>query len=159
MKVLSVSAVIALAALLSLACGSSEESKNGNQNVNTPTMSSANANAGEGSQAASNSNASASAPASNANRAATDSKTTAKIDAASLFSAQKCIGCHGPDGKGKTKGTPNFTDAAWQKAKTDSELAEGIKKGSVPKMPAFGTKLSDDEVKALVSYVRTFSGK
>jgi cytochrome c oxidase cbb3-type subunit 3 len=85
--------------------------------------------------------------------------TSTATDAATLFKAQKCDTCHGVDGKGKVKGVPNFTDAAWHQKETDAKLIEGIKKGNPPKMPAYEKKLSEDEIKSLVAYVRTFSGK
>lgn len=162
MKIVKTCAAITLAAFLSLACGSPEaENKNATQNANKPAAASSNANSSEGAAMASSANSNASATPANANaaKAPADSKSASKVDAAALYVSERCSGCHGPDGKGKVKGAPNFTDAAWQKKETDASLAEGIKKGSVPKMPAFGSKLSDDEIKALVAYVRTFSGK
>src|SRR6185295_12148886 len=33
------------------------------------------------------------------------SAAPSKVDGAALFVAQKCVTCHGPDGKGKVKGT------------------------------------------------------
>jgi mono/diheme cytochrome c family protein len=109
--------------------------------------------------------ASVSAPAnSNSGNAASSIPTTppgtgGQINAAAIFTAQKCDTCHGTDGKGKVKGVPNFTDAAWQQKETDVALANGIKKGKVPKMPAYESKLSEAEITALVAYVRTFRGK
>jgi cytochrome c oxidase cbb3-type subunit 3 len=69
-----------------------------------------------------------------------------------------CAGCHGADGKGKPafKDIPDFTNAAWQAKETDAELIETIKNGHKP-MPAYKDKLSDDQVKALVAYVRQFA--
>jgi mono/diheme cytochrome c family protein len=78
--------------------------------------------------------------------------------AAELFTAQKCTMCHGPDGKGKVKGAPDFTDAAWQKKQTDAEMIETIKKGHKP-MPGYEDKLSADQINALVAYVRSFAKK
>ena len=154
MRVFKAGVFLSLAVAFSVACHTSNEGNaNHPSNANTrqvePVVSS-------------NSNASAQPePSATANRAAADSKSpsTPKADGAALFVAQKCATCHGPDGKGKVKGTPNFADAAWQKKETDPDLTEDIKKGKPPKMPAFGTKLSNDEIKALVAYLRTFSGK
>ena len=80
------------------------------------------------------------------------------VNAADLFAAQKCTGCHGADGKGKLKGSPDFTDAAWQKKQTDAEMVETIKKGHKP-MPAYEDKLSNDQITALVAYVRGLGKK
>lgn len=81
-------------------------------------------------------------------------------DAAALFN-KNCSMCHRADGKGfPALKTPDFTDAKWQAAHADGELAEAIKNGrkGTP-MPAFGGKLSDEEIHSLVRYVRTFSAK
>jgi cbb3-type cytochrome c oxidase subunit III len=80
------------------------------------------------------------------------------VNAADLFAAQKCTTCHGADGKGKLKGVPDFTDAAWQKKQTDTEMIETIKKGHKP-MPPYEGKITDDQITALVAYVRSFGKK
>ena len=91
--------------------------------------------------------------------AAADSKPAAKINAAQIFSEQKCTTCHGENGKGKLKGAPDFTDAAWQRKEKDAELIEAVKEGKKPKMPGFGSKLKEEEIKAVVAYVRSFAKK
>ena len=161
MKLFKTGALISIVALFSLACSSSEgENKNAGQNTNQPMAAPANANSGEARVVMpSNANASTPAASANANSPAPGAKPAAKVDAVAIYTAQKCTGCHGTDGKGKVKGAPNFTDAAWQQKESDADLIEGIKKGNVPKMPAYEAKLSDDQIKALVAYVRTFSGK
>ena len=78
---------------------------------------------------------------------------------------KNCVKCHGEDGKGKTKmgekyGLKDYTDAKVQASLKDEELTkaikEGVKDGDKTKMKAYGDSLSDDEIKALVSYVRAF---
>lgn len=69
-----------------------------------------------------------------------------------------CASCHGEDGKaateqGKKKGARDLTNKKWQATVTDERLVESITKGR-GKMPAFGKKLSADEIKALVKEVR-----
>ena len=76
-----------------------------------------------------------------------------------------CVKCHGDDGKGQTKmgqklGIKDYSDAKVQAGFTDEEafkaLKEGLKdsEGKVRMKPAEG--LSDDELKALVQYMRAF---
>ena len=78
---------------------------------------------------------------------------------------KSCKVCHGPDGKGKTKmgdkyGIKDYTDAKVQDGMKDDAMfkaiKEGVKDGDKTKMKAFGETLSDDEIKALVKYVRDF---
>jgi len=76
-----------------------------------------------------------------------------------------CAKCHGEDGKGQTKmgqkfGIKDLTDAKVQAELKDETATKNIKEGlkdadGKTLMKAFDT-LSDDEVKALVQYVRAF---
>jgi cytochrome c6 len=75
-----------------------------------------------------------------------------------------CAACHGKDGKGSTMmgrklGIKDLTDAQVQASFTDADAAKAIKEGvtenGTEKMKAFGGKLSDADVKALVAYVRS----
>ena len=75
----------------------------------------------------------------------------------------KCATCHGKDGRGipnmRSKGQPDFTEAAWQKSKTDAQITEATKNGKGKLMPAFKTKMSDVEIAAVVARVRSFGKK
>ena len=77
--------------------------------------------------------------------------------------AAKCASCHGKDGRGlanwRSKGQPDFTEAKWQKAKTDAQIADATKSGKGKYMPAFKTKLSDEEITAVVARIRSFGKK
>jgi len=75
-----------------------------------------------------------------------------------------CVPCHGKEGKadttmGKALKAKNLTDPKVQAEFTDATAAESIKNGvkenGKTTMKAFGEKLTDDEIKALVAYVRT----
>lgn len=76
-----------------------------------------------------------------------------------------CKKCHGEDGKGQTKmgqksGCKDYTDAKVQADLKDDKafksLKEGMKDGDKELMKAFADKLSDDEIKALVTHMRSF---
>jgi mono/diheme cytochrome c family protein len=78
--------------------------------------------------------------------------------------ANNCTQCHGPTGKGDTKmgqmlGAMDLTDPKKQASFTDAKATEaiknGVKQGGKTTMKAFAGKLSNDEIKALVAYVRT----
>jgi len=84
-------------------------------------------------------------------------------DAQALY-AKQCAKCHGADGKGNTKmgkkeGVKDYSDPKVQAEMSDERafksIKEGIKNGEkVVKKPA--ENLTDDEIKALVKYLRTF---
>jgi mono/diheme cytochrome c family protein len=73
-------------------------------------------------------------------------------DAAATYKA-KCAMCHGPDGKGGKMGTRDFASPE-VKAETDAQLTDIITKGK-GKMPTYGGKISDADIKGLVAYIRT----
>jgi cytochrome c6 len=85
----------------------------------------------------------------------------AQGDAETNYKA-KCAGCHGPDGMGATPvgkavAARDFHSADVTK-ETDAEMADVIAKGK-NKMPKYGDKLKDKEIKDLVAYVRVLSKK
>jgi mono/diheme cytochrome c family protein len=74
-----------------------------------------------------------------------------------------CAQCHGATGKGDTKmgkmlNAMDLTDPKKQASFTDAKAAtaikDGVKQNGKTTMKAFGGKLTDDEIKALVAYVR-----
>ncbi|MGC2449529.1 MAG: cytochrome c [Candidatus Sulfotelmatobacter sp.] len=75
-------------------------------------------------------------------------------DAGATFKA-KCAMCHGADGKGGKMGTRDFASPE-VKAETDAQLIDIVTKGK-GKMPAYGGKLSDADIKGLVTYIRSLA--
>lgn len=75
-----------------------------------------------------------------------------------------CAKCHGQDGTGNTpKGKQlmarDFTDAEWQSSKKDEQLIKQVAQGSED-MPAFGKKLTKEQIESLVKNdVRGFAKK
>jgi mono/diheme cytochrome c family protein len=76
-----------------------------------------------------------------------------------------CVTCHGPEGKGlgdipglRGKLPRNFTDKAWQAARTDGELFWILKNGSPETdMASFiPLVLTEEEAWYVISYVRLF---
>jgi len=70
----------------------------------------------------------------------------------------KCPMCHGADGLaasniGKAMKIPSFKDPAVIKS-TDAQLIAIIKSGK-GKMQPFAGKITDDQIKAVVAYIRT----
>ena len=66
---------------------------------------------------------------------------------------QVCANCHGPNGSGGS--APTFLDDVWTHGGSDAELAASIKNGwpGTP-MPPFGATLSDQDIRAMVIYIR-----
>ena len=78
---------------------------------------------------------------------------------------KSCAKCHGADGKGQTKmgqklGIKDYTDAKVQAELKDDAafkaLKEGLKDADGKTLMKAAEGLSDDDIKALIAYVRTF---
>jgi cytochrome c oxidase cbb3-type subunit 3 len=69
--------------------------------------------------------------------------------------------CHGADGKGlPALKTPDFTDPKWQASTKDKEIREVIKNGKKgTMMVGFADKLKDQEVSAVIAYIRSLKKK
>jgi len=75
---------------------------------------------------------------------------------------KNCVACHGPTGKGdgpaaKALKPPPGDFATTLKATGDADIAKLIKEGGKAggkNHPAFGAKLNDEQITALVQYVK-----
>jgi mono/diheme cytochrome c family protein len=78
-----------------------------------------------------------------------------------------CLTCHGESGAGDGFNAFNvephprdLSDPAFQKAKTDADLTDTIRRGGVgvglsPLMPPWGKTLTPDQIDQVVGYLRT----
>jgi cytochrome c553 len=71
---------------------------------------------------------------------------------------RNCASCHGKDGRAKTfkakfNHAQDLVNANWQASITDEHMLFSILRGK-GRMPAFRKKLSENEIAALVTYVR-----
>jgi len=83
------------------------------------------------------------------------------LKAKSLFK-EKCARCHGEDGRAQTVigqilNPPDFTDKKWSKPDIDADKLSGIVGKGKGEMPAFGKKLTRQEIDRLIVYIRMFS--
>lgn len=85
-------------------------------------------------------------------------------DSKDLFN-KSCAKCHGEDGAGQTKiggklGCKDFTDAKVQADLKDDAaikaIKEGVKNDDGKTLMKPAEDLSDDDIKGLVAYIRTF---
>jgi mono/diheme cytochrome c family protein len=89
-------------------------------------------------------------------RASAPKATTA--DSAALYH-RNCKRCHGEDGKGSAMRSqmpeiPDFTRRRWQESRTDAELVASTLDGKGVGMPDFARKISQDQARDLVDFVR-----
>jgi cytochrome c6 len=87
---------------------------------------------------------------------------SAADDVAAVFKA-KCAACHAADGSGnsatgKALATPDLRSDEVQK-QTDAQLIDSVTNGKGKKMPAYKGKLTDDQIKQLVGYIRELGKK
>jgi cytochrome c6 len=80
-------------------------------------------------------------------------------DAAADTYATKCAACHAKDGSGQTAMGKKYNlkplSSEEVQKKSDAELTTTITKGK-DKMPSYDGKLTPDQIKGLVAYIRTF---
>jgi cytochrome c oxidase cbb3-type subunit 3 len=69
---------------------------------------------------------------------------------ATLF-GERCRACHGDDGKGGVG--PDLTRATYGYGRNPEAVAQTIRSGRPGGMPAYGNRLSADEIQAVVTYV------
>jgi mono/diheme cytochrome c family protein len=87
-------------------------------------------------------------------------RTENQADVSDLY-AKNCARCHGKDGKGKegrkeAPAIPDLTNHKWHGQRSDAQLTVSILDGKGKDMPAFGDKVTPEQAKALVNYIRKF---
>ena len=84
-----------------------------------------------------------------------------KLRAASGIFNTICIACHGPDGRGTLVRAamppiPDFTSRDWHTSRSNSQLTTSILEGKGTLMPPWNTRLTPEQARDLVLYVRNF---
>src|SRR5262249_428209 len=87
--------------------------------------------------------------------------TAARMRVATAMYRQYCLSCHGTDGSGSEMkrsmpAIPDFTNRAWQEGASNAQLLAGILDGKGGLMPAFRGRVSEEQAKDLVAYLRAF---
>lgn len=70
-----------------------------------------------------------------------------------LFQWMNCSGCHGGHGGGGMG--PSLRDPVWRYGSSDAHIFDSIAQGRAHGMPAWGTRLPEDEIWKLVAYIKT----
>ena len=74
----------------------------------------------------------------------------------------KCARCHGLDGRGQTVigqmlEPPDFTEKKWSNPDRDQNELSAVIRSGKGEMPAFGKKLTRQEINYLIAYIRLFN--
>ena len=84
------------------------------------------------------------------------------LDTGRALFQRLCVSCHGADGTGSTARddmpeTPDFTDASWQARRGNAQLIASILDGKGSEMPPVRGKISEEQARSLVAYVRSLA--
>ena len=83
--------------------------------------------------------------------------TKAAATGGKLFIAYNCLDCHGAEGSGAMG--PSFQDGRWHFGGSSAEVFESIYQGRPDGMPAWGGRISNDQIWMLTAYVRSLASK
>jgi cytochrome c oxidase cbb3-type subunit 3 len=70
-----------------------------------------------------------------------------------LFVRFNCSGCHG--GRAGGGMGPSLRDVVWRYGNTDAQIFSTINEGRDQGMPAWGTKVTEDQIWKLVAYIQS----
>jgi cytochrome c oxidase cbb3-type subunit 3 len=84
-----------------------------------------------------------------------DGNAQRAAEGAKLFIAYNCMDCHGAEGSGAMG--PSLQDNRWHFGGTNGEVFQSIYEGRPDGMPAWGGRISDEDIWRLVTYVRGLS--
>jgi mono/diheme cytochrome c family protein len=95
-------------------------------------------------------------------RGASSKEVGRRVRAGAVIFRQWCIACHGSDGTGapgraaQLSRIPDFTSGAWQSDRSDPELLVSILDGKGTQMLANRGRVTEEQARDLVAYVRAF---
>jgi cytochrome c oxidase cbb3-type subunit 3 len=72
-----------------------------------------------------------------------------------LFLWYNCYGCHG--GRAGGGMGPSLRDPAWLFGDSDAQIFSSIAQGRGEGMPAWGTRIPEDQIWKLVAYIKTLN--
>lgn len=82
-----------------------------------------------------------------------DQNSVALSEGRQLFVQYNCSGCHGGHAGGGMG--PSLRDPVWIYGSSDAHIFDSIAEGRAHGMPAWGTKIPQDEIWRLVAYIKS----
>ena len=88
-----------------------------------------------------------------------DAQDATLVEAGAVVYEENCAACHGDEGKGDIdQGAPNLADAIWLYGDSYDAIRESVHYARYGAMPAWNTRLSEAEIRAVATYVHTRGG-
>lgn len=88
-----------------------------------------------------------------------DAQDATLVEAGAVVYEENCAACHGDEGKGDIdQGAPNLADAIWLYGDSYDAIRESVYYARYGAMPAWNTRLSEAEIRAVATYVHTRGG-
>ncbi|WP_424978697.1 cytochrome-c oxidase, cbb3-type subunit III [Leisingera sp. S232] len=88
-----------------------------------------------------------------------EARDASQVEAGSVVFADNCASCHADDGTGdRAQGAPDLADAIWLYGGDYATLTETVTNSRYGVMPAWNTRLTEAEIRAVSSYVHQLGG-
>ncbi|MDE4174433.1 cytochrome-c oxidase, cbb3-type subunit III [Phaeobacter sp. PT47_59] len=88
-----------------------------------------------------------------------EAQDASKVEAGAVLFEDNCSSCHMEDGTGdRAQGAPNLADAIWLYGGDYAALTETVTNSRYGVMPAWNTRLSEAEIRAVSAYVHQLGG-
>ena len=88
-----------------------------------------------------------------------DAEDATKVEAGAVVFEDNCASCHMDDGTGdRSQGAPNLADAIWLYGGDYAAISETVNNARYGVMPAWNTRLTEAQIRAVASYVHQLGG-
>jgi cytochrome c oxidase cbb3-type subunit 3 len=88
-----------------------------------------------------------------------EAQDASKVEAGAVVFEDNCASCHMEDGTGdRSQGAPNLADAIWLYGGDYAALSETVSNSRYGVMPAWNTRLTEAQIRAVSSYVHQLGG-
>ncbi|KIC11934.1 cytochrome Cbb3 [Leisingera sp. ANG-M1] len=88
-----------------------------------------------------------------------EAQDASQVEAGSVVFAENCASCHADDGTGdRSQGAPNLADAIWLYGGDYATLTETVSNSRYGVMPAWNTRLTEAQIRAVSAYVHQLGG-